>query len=179
MEKTNIHGWFRERLLRARLGLVLTLLLSGCGFHLRGMMAFPSGFNNVAIINQTQHISRDLILSLQRQLREHHINVVDDPSQKAQYWLVLEQDNLAQQLTNVAASTTPRQYQLIYTIQFQLAQANGATLVPSQAVSMQRQVTVNNDRILGSDFESQTIAHEIYQDAATQILTRISSRLVL
>jgi LPS-assembly lipoprotein len=152
------------------------LLLSACGFHLRGLIHFPADFNQVAIINQSQHINQDLINALQIQLKTHDINVVENTNQ-AQYWLVLEQDLLQEQLTNVAASTAPRQFILTYNIQFQLIRAHTTPVVKLQHITVQRQVTINNNRILGSTFESQTIEHEMHQDAAMQILTRLSARM--
>lgn len=151
-------------------------LLTACGFHLRGLVHFPSDFNHVAIINQSQHINQDFMNALKVELEVRGIDVVED-AREAPYWLVLEQDHLQQQITNVAASTAPRQFILSYHIQFQLLRTRTTPVVKLQHITIQRQVTINNNRILGSTFESQTIEHEMHQEAAMQMLTRISARM--
>lgn len=150
----------------------ILFFLTGCGFHLRGVIQLPHHFNHIAIINQNQ-VNRDLISALKDLLRANHIQTVDDPYE-AQYWLVLEKDDLKQVLTNVSSSTTPRQYNLTYQVQFSLIKKEGSPLISSKTISITQQSTINNDRILGSNFEAHTIAHGLRKKAAQQILYRIS-----
>ncbi|OGV26581.1 MAG: hypothetical protein A3F18_06300 [Legionellales bacterium RIFCSPHIGHO2_12_FULL_37_14] len=160
-----------------KLILYCAILLTSCGFHLRGIVNLPRSFNYVAIVNENQHVSPSFIQTLKSTLYEQHVNVVDDPS-KAKYFIILLQNRFNQVLTNVAASTVPRQYQLSYSVQFQVTENKGAVLLPAQTITILREVTINNDRILGSKFESDLIENEMHQNAATQLLARISARLM-
>lgn len=133
----------------------------------------PSWLNSVAIVIQNAH--RDLGPMLKNQLESYQIHVVPDPTQ-ADYLLVIEADGIQQQLTSVAASTAPRQYLLIYDVQFSLVKRKGEVVVPSTHVYITRQLTVNNDRILGSNFEEMQISYEMRRDAAMQIINRLGSK---
>lgn len=151
----------------------LFCLLAACGFHLRGMVDMPSWLNNVAIV--IQNASRDLAPVLKDQLQAYNIHIASSPT-KAEYLLIIEQDNYQQQITNVGASTAPRQYILIYEVLFKLISKPGQVIIPSSHITVTRQLTVNNDRILGSDAEELLLYNEMRRDAAMQIINRISRK---
>lgn len=154
--------------------LAIILFISGCGFTLRGLVQLPPWFNNIGISVQNAH--RDLLPMLKTQLQAYHINVITEDLTKADYLLIIEKDFSQQSLTNVSASTTPRQYELVYSVQFSLNTIKGKPIVPSSTVTINRQLTVNNDRILGSDAEGMIIHREMHRDAAMQIINRISKK---
>lgn len=157
--------------------LCLMFLLTSCGFHLRGLINLPPDFKSVTIVNQNQEINPAFIQTLKAVINAQHVKI-EDNHHKSQYFIILEQNRFNQVLTNVAASTVPRQYQLSYSIQFQFTDANGKELMPAQTITILREVTINNDRILGSKFESELIEQEMHQNAALQLLARISKRLI-
>lgn len=150
---------------------ILTILLAGCGFHLRGFADLPSWLNCVAII--IEDANHDLQSLLKDQLEAYKI-VVPDAISQANYLLVIEKDGYRQEITNVSASTAPRQYLLIYDVQFSLRQIKGRPLISSSHIFVTRQVTINNDRILGSDAEESLLKKEMRADAAIQIINRLS-----
>lgn len=146
-------------------------MLTGCGFHLRGIAEIPKWLNNVAII--TSDSNKELISLLNTILEGYKIQVNSDPD-KADYWLIVEKPTLQQQIISVGASTNPRQYQLILTIQYSLQTRKGEIIKPKRSVVVNRQLTVNNDRILGSNEEETILVNEMRRDAVIQILNRLS-----
>ena len=78
-------------------------------------------------------------------------------------------------MTNVSASQTPRQYLLLYSVQFTLISSGGVTIMPSTHIIITRQFTLNNDRILGSNYEEMTFKREMEREAAAQIISRLST----
>ncbi|KTD21251.1 LPS assembly lipoprotein LptE [Legionella londiniensis] len=147
--------------------------ISGCGFHLRGAIDLPVWLDKVAIINQG--VSQELGSLLSEQLEAYKIKVLDDPS-LADYWLILEEEAFQQQTLSISSSTTPRQYQLNYIVRFKLQAAHGKIIIPTTRVMVTRQITINSDRILGSDAEEALTQMEMRRDAANQILNRISHK---
>lgn len=146
------------------------LLLSACGFKLRGIANIPSWFNNVAIVNQGGQ--KDLTTLLKNQLKAFNIHTVENPA-KADYILIIEHDSLQQKITSISASTTPRQYQLLYTVTYSITRHDAKPIISSKLVTVTRQLTVNNDRILGSDSEELLISKAMRQDAVMQIMGRL------
>lgn len=152
---------------------IISLLLTACGFHLRGFVTdIHPQFDNIAISIQNAH--RDLELLLKDGLLTYGISVTDPTH--ASYLLVVEQDSKHQQITNVAASTAPRQYLISYDVQFTLIKVKGPVLIPSSHVMVSRQLTINNNRILGSNYEEAVFYSEMRRDAAIQIINRLSHR---
>lgn len=157
---------------RGRLALLfLTFMLTACGFHLRGIVDIPKWLNNVAIISKDG--DRQFGTVIGSHLTSHQINVNPEPS-LADYWLIINRINVQQQIISIGASTNPRQYQIIMTVEFLLQSRKGQIIkAPSQVVVI-RQLTVNNDRILGSNQEEAILMAEMRRDAVIQIINRLS-----
>ncbi len=149
---------------------LLALCLSACGFHLRGMIDVPAWLNDISLI--TEDGDKELAILISSQLEANKIKIIHDPAQ-AQYWLIIHQSNLRQQIVSIGASTNPRQYQLILTVSFSLQTVKGKIIKATRDVVVTRQLTVNNDRILGSNEEEAILVDEMRRDAAIQILNRI------
>lgn len=147
------------------------LLLSACGFHLRGLVDVPTWLNNIAIIDE--HNDKQLVSILKTQLDGYHIQVNPDPTE-ASYWLVIKDVARQEQVVSVGSSTNSRQYILVLTVEYTLQTRKGKMLRPISTVRATRQLTINNDRILGSNYEEALFTNEMKQDAATQIINQLS-----
>ena len=147
------------------------LLITGCGFHLRGMLEMPRWLNNMTIV--LQNASRDLEPLLTNQLKTYNIRVNPDPA-RTDFWLIIEEDSYHQQMGSISSSTTPRQYQLYYTVRFKLQRSKGEKILPSTLVVVTRQITLNSDRILGSTYEEDLSKSEMRREAVMQIIQRLS-----
>lgn len=147
------------------------LMLSNCGFHLRGVTGVPKWLDQVAII--VPEGNAGLKSLLKEQLEAYHVRVTDDPT-LANYWLTLENENFQQNISSISSSTTPRQYQLIYSIQFKLERAREYVLIPSNEIVISRQITINSNRILGSNDEENHQKHDMQHEALIQMIYRLS-----
>lgn len=153
--------------------LTLVLCLSACGFHLRGLIDVPEWLNNVSIISKDGN--NELVSILKSQLEGYKIQVNPDPA-LAKYWLIINRSSFQQQIVSIGASTNPRQYQLIMTIEFMLQTRNGQIIKAPKIISVTRQLTVNNDRILGSNEEETILIGEMQKEAVIQIINRLSRK---
>lgn len=160
--------------------LFLLVLITGCGFKLRGMNDMPAWLNNIAIVVEDAH--KDLGAMLKDQFQAYRIRIISNPT-KADYLLIIRNDANQQQITSISASTTPRQYQLTYTVRYSLikvkkTKGSEEVSVPAatNVVSVSRQLTVNNDRILGSDAEGLMTYAEMRREAVMQIINRLSRK---
>ncbi len=147
------------------------LLLSACGFHLRGMINVPTWLNNIAIVDE--HNDKQLVSILKTQLEGFHIQVNPEPTE-ASYWLVIKDVARQEQVVSIGSSTTSRQYILVLTVEYMLQTRKGKIVRPISTVHSTRQLTVNNDRILGSNYEQNLFTNEMKQDAAIQIINQLS-----
>lgn len=151
--------------------IAIALMIMGCGFHLRGSVEMPRWLNNVAIIVEQAHPELAPLLKSQLQAYTIHVNDNDD---RATYWLIIERDRFQQNIAGISSSTTPRQYQLVYTVWFKLQRAKNMEPTPSNQIMVTRQATINSDRILGSTNEEDQLKSEMRRDAVIQLLNRLS-----
>lgn len=150
---------------------LLCFALIGCGFHLRGMLDIPHGLDSIYIVSQSSFY--DISAVLKERFADYHIAVLQVPS-GAHYLLTIEQDTLQENIVSVSSSTSARQYQLIETVRFKLETPHGKVVIPSVSLVATRQLTVNSDRILGSNHEEAILRKEMRQDIAEQMLNRMS-----
>lgn len=156
---------------KAILLIVISLFLSSCGFHLRGLVELPKWLENVYIADKVN--DRDLITKLKVMLKSYKIRVNPDPS-TATYWLIISKSVSHQQIISVGASTNPRQYQLILEVEYSLMLPKGVTLSENKVITVTRQLTINNNRILGSNEEETVLLDEMRQEAVAQLLNQLS-----
>lgn len=154
------------------LGVVLaTLWLSACGFHLRGLVDMPKWLDHVAVLAKDGNY--ELVAALKSRLDSYHIDVSPDPL-RARYLLIINRSVYEQKIISIGASTNPRQYQMLLTTEYQLLDRKGKIIQPPSTAVITRQLTVNNDRILGSNDEQVILLREMRQDTVTQILNQLS-----
>jgi LPS-assembly lipoprotein len=152
---------------------ILALCLSACGFHLRGMIDVPKWLSNIAIISKDG--DTPLVDLLSSQLENYKIEVNPNPSQ-AHYLLIINSVRMQQQIMSIGASTNPRQYQLIMTVEFTLQTRKGEIIKAPRSVVVTRPLTINNNRILGSNDEEAILIEEMQQEASIQIINRLSHK---
>lgn len=147
------------------------VLISGCGFHLRGYVDIPAALNDIELI--IENANHDLLGLIRAQLLTYKIKVVSDHTQ-ANYLLIVEKDDVLQQITNVSASTTTRQYELTYIVHFSLVNSKGTIIIPSTPVSVTRRFIMNSNRVLGSNWVEMLLKTEMRRNAAEQIIYKMS-----
>ena len=135
------------------------------------MIDIPTWLEAVSVVNESDN--RDLVNLLSAQLEGYKIKVNEDPT-KSNYWIIINNSILNQQIISIGSSTTPRQYQLTLETHFTLKSRDGRIIKPTQTVTSSRQFTSNNDRILGSNEEEALLVKEMRQDTVGQIINRLS-----
>jgi LPS-assembly lipoprotein len=151
---------------------VLTICLSQCGFHLRGMAPLPPSFQKVLITAPRE--AHFLENELKRNLEAYHV-MICDKSNDSFFQIVIDKLEFQKQVSNISSSTTPRQYQLIYTVQFHFIDtAQNHDMIPNGQITSSRLVTMNNERLLGSTYEQDFFMKEMQEDLAKQMLSNIS-----
>ncbi len=131
----------------------------------------PEWLDNIYITSPQGNSS--LVTTLETYFRSYGIRINKNPD-SAKYWLVIEHAERQQNINSIGSGSNPRQYQLIYTVSYLLQTAKGKIVKPLNTLSVTRQLTVNNDRILGSNDEAEQLVSEMQADAAAQIINRLS-----
>lgn len=159
----------RRRLLLAGSG-AAALLLSGCGFHLRGPQAldFP-----------TVHINTPASTELGAQLRRliatsGTTTVVEDAAQAEARLQILGNDR-GREILSLTGAGKVREYQLTQTLRFQLLDKAGKPLIPPTSVSARREYTFDDSQVLGKAQEEELLYRDMQNDLVQQMMRRLAA----
>jgi LPS-assembly lipoprotein len=156
--------------MRFFLPISLIILLTSCGFHLRGFQDKPAWITELVIVNQ--NADRKFSDKLEKNLQGYAIEVITEDTKASPLWVTLLNDELTQDLDSVSSSTTPRQYQLTYQLHFQIQYKN-QMLINAGTLSSTRQLTINSNRILGSNDERDQLKAAMQAEVAQQLIVRL------
>lgn len=154
---------------------LLVMLISGCGFHLRGEMPLAKPLHSVYI--QSVDPYGTLVKSLSQSLKMSNVQLAEN-SHEAETTLVIMHDDTSQELLSVGATLQTRQYKLVVTAMFEVNDAKGRTIVPPQSLAESRVITVQSNQILGSSNEANLYFQQMRQALASAIMYRLASREV-
>ena len=146
------------------------LLLSGCGFHLRGEVTLPKVMANTYIQGATPY--SDLETDLRRALTVAGARVSSAPQDATAQLQILREDSGRRVLT-VTVHGKAGEYELFYTVEFQLTDAAGKELVPRQRVTLTRDFTFDETELLGKTGEEDLLHREMRHEMVQRILDRI------
>ena len=152
--------------------LILLALLVSCGFHLRGQVTIPE---NLKKLRLTSQISDPIVQQLKITLQKYGIIVVN-AGQKAPSQLTIESLDHNTAFATTSANTNTKQYNITYNLTFSLF-SEEKPLLSHAVVSSSRTLTVNANRILGSDDEEITLKQEMQQELVQKLLTRVTATL--
>ena len=149
------------------------LLLSGCGFHLRGDIDLPAGLQQMYVDGAAKHST--LGLELRRSLKTSGVNVVNDAS-AAQVILKVSPPAFERRLLSVSgASGKTAEYELIYTLNVSLQDRKGKVVLAPQKLRQLRDYTYDQNNVLGKGDEQSRLQVDMQRDLVRQILNRLQA----
>lgn len=150
--------------------LILTFCVSGCGFHLRGMKPVPPALSQLRII--TTLPSDAFQKTLRQTLLDSGVELSDNPANPSLEILAASNQSIP---GSMSASAQTRQYNLSFTLQYQLRLANGDKIFAPRTIVTRRTLLQNTNRMLGSNTEEQTLFHEMQQEASRRVLDQLTA----
>lgn len=149
--------------------IALSLLLSACGFQLRG-----TGVDNVQL--------EELRLSARNSYGQTYMQVrealeIDGVrlSDSASYHLQLLDESQSRDVVSYTSRATPAELELTSRLTFQVSDKRGRALIGPETLSAQRVFVNDKDNIIGSSEEEQLLQREMRRDLTRQMLFRLSS----
>jgi LPS-assembly lipoprotein len=149
---------------------VLTmLLLSGCGFHMRGAPDLP--FKSIYLnLSDTS----TLYTELSRNLRAGGTVIVTDPK-AAEAVLTVLADQREKKILTLNTFGRVREYALYQNFRFVVKDNQDAILVPPTDITLKREITYNEQQELSKQAEEVLIYREMQSDIVQRILRLIAA----
>lgn len=151
---------------------VLVLLLSSCGFQLRGAYQLPPQMHAtwVNAANPNSALAR----SLKRTLNANGIRLVESQSSSSAVLRLFGEKN-SKRVISVDSRGQAREYELSYSISFSLSLADNTALIAEQTLSLQRDFLFDTTDVLGKGREESTLVSDMQQDMVRLIMLRLQA----
>lgn len=150
--------------------LMLTLVLSGCGFKLRSTQPLPAELHDLYII--ADNIERPMQADLTAALKAHGVTLVEHAAQAA-FTIELLNSELKQTLMNMNPDGQIRNYLIRYTLHYQVLNKAGRIILPPHVIVITRNYTLTSKQLLNESSNFSQLQQSVYQDAINQLLERL------
>lgn len=161
---------------RAVLALGLTVLLSACGFHLRGsngsfMLPFATMYIGLPDTSP-------LAIGLKRYIRAIGSTEVVNTKDGADAVLEVLNDperNRTKTILSLNKNGRVQEYQLGYSINFRVVDKAGNQLLAPTTISLVRPITFDESQVLAKETEEAALYRDMRNDLVQQIMRRLAS----
>jgi LPS-assembly lipoprotein len=149
---------------------LLTVLLTACGFQLRGSYNLPW---------ETLHINlpenSELYFQIKRGIEAGSQTKVITDAKQAGASLVILRNDQHKSILSLSATGLVREFQLTRTFSYRIQDAQGKELLPTSQIILQRDMTFDDARIFAKEAEEVMILREMQQDLVQQLLRRLAA----
>jgi len=150
-----------------------SLLISGCGFQLRGSRgSVDLPFATVFIALPT---TSDLHAQLKRSIEATDKTRVVGDAKSAQVTLAFLGDQQAKNVLSLDTSGKVREFQLVRTLTFRLHDAAGRDWLPATQIAVRRDMYFSDSQILAKEAEEATLWRDMQSDLAYQLMRRLGA----
>ncbi|PHV49432.1 hypothetical protein CSQ91_18685 [Janthinobacterium sp. BJB301] len=161
---------------RAVLALGLTVLLSACGFHLRGsngsfMLPFATMYIGLPDTSP-------LAIGLKRYIRAIGSTEVVNTKDGADAVLEVLNDperNRTKTILSLNPNGRVQEYQLGYSINFRVVDKAGNQLLAPTTISLVRPITFDESQVLAKETEEAALYRDMRNDLVQQIMRRLAA----
>ncbi len=155
--------------------ILLILLLTGCGFQLRGQASLPPEMR-VTYVQTPSGLTPPGSVSrkLPSLLASNGVTLTRDPAQATATITILRETSGRR---TVAADRFDirRQYFLAYDVAYQVTLANGQILIPEEGMNASRTLLFDENRVLGFESAQEALIESMAEDLAWQIVRRLQA----
>jgi len=162
------------RLFTAGVLILLLVLLSACGFKLRGGVDLPPLLQETYIESESPFTG--MARSLRAELETSGARIVDSSEQATAVLRVINEKS-ENRILSVGSTGKASEYELFEEVTFELVDRDGKVLVQRQNLRMVRDLVFDEKELLGKVSESEQLHVQMRRSLARQIITRIGARL--
>ncbi|QEY61190.1 hypothetical protein FXN65_03680 [Metapseudomonas lalkuanensis] len=151
---------------RNLLVLGLTVLLSACGFHLRGTGEAKFALTEMDVT--ARNLYGQTVKSVRQALVDNGVNV----HAGAPYTLVLAREDETQRTASYTTGARSAEYELTQTLQYEI-RGNNDLLLMDDKLTVQKYYVHDSNNLIGSDQEAAQLRQEMRQEMVQQMIMRL------
>jgi len=147
--------------------MLLSTLLSGCGFQLRGQSTLP--FDTLFIQGNTP-----FIVELKRNVASGTQTKIVDRAEGADAVLNLSAEAREKVILSLDTAGRVREYQLRYRVGFYVHNGKGQNWIPTSEIALTRDISFNDAQIIAKENEEALLYRDMQTDMVQQIVRRLT-----
>jgi LPS-assembly lipoprotein len=151
---------------------VMALLLSACGYHLRGALELPANMKNVYVEGGSSPLLEQF-----KQVMKSSSAQLASSRQGAGIVIKVANEEFNRRVLSLSTRGKSNEFELTYRLDYEFANAADAVLMPRQSVEVRREYYNDQQFMIAKDQEEAVIRNEMYQQAVQTIVNR--ARVVL
>jgi LPS-assembly lipoprotein len=146
------------------------VLLTACGFQLRGQATLP--FETIFISFPAGHpIGTDL----KRLIKVGTKTRIVDQAKAAQAILEIISVSNNKEIMSVSGGGRVREFELRYRVSFRLVDSKGVELIPTNEIALRRIIPFTDAQVVAKEGEEAMLVREMQGDSAIQIVRRLEA----
>jgi LPS-assembly lipoprotein len=149
--------------------LLSVLLLTACGFHLRGHAGLP--FNTLYL--EAANLNTPFIDELRRNLEINNVRLVNT-ADKADVILNIASEMPEKQILSLSGSGLVNEFQIRYRVSVHAYDLKQQEWIPTEELLLQRYYTYDNNQVLAKEAEEALLYKSMRTDMVQQIVRRLS-----
>jgi LPS-assembly lipoprotein len=151
---------------------VLAIMLSACGYHLRGALELPANMKNIYV----EGGSAPLLDQFKQALKSSSAKLSASRAGAGIVIKIFNEDS-SRRVLSLSSRGKSNEFELYYRLEYEFANAADAKLMDRQTVEIRREYYNDQQFVIAKDNEEAGIKNEMYQQAVQTIVNR--ARVVL
>ena len=146
---------------------LMALLLSACGYHLRGAFELPAGMKNIFL----EGGSAPLQAQFKKAMELSSIPIAAS-AETAGIIIRIFDENSQRRVLSLAATGVANDFELDYRMEYEIVDAKDILLMARQPLEIKREYYNDQLAIIAKESEETTIKNEMYLQAVRTIVNR-------
>jgi LPS-assembly lipoprotein len=150
----------------------MALLLSACGYHLRGAFQLPENMKSVYIEGGS-----GALLDQFKQVMKGSSTQLANSRKGAGIVIKVSNEDFSRRVLSLSTRGKSNEFELVYRLDYEFANAGDNSLMERQPLEIRREYFNDQQFVIAKDNEEAVIRNEMYQQAVQSIINR--ARVVL
>jgi len=145
----------------------MALLLSACGYHLRGALELPAGLKNVYLEGGSGQLQEQFNSAM----KTSSVGIASSPETAGMIVRIFNEDN-QRRVLSLSSTGTANDFELNYRFDYELVDSKNKVLMPRQSIDIKREYYNDQVAVIAKGNEETVIRNEMYQQAVRSMINR-------
>ncbi len=154
------------------IALLLSALVSGCGFQLRGAANLPEEMSTTWV--NIPDSSSAFVRELELLLRGNGVTLAEGPGEGVAE-LRITRDRITRRALTISGDARVREFELVFDLQFSLVGPSGDVLLGPESLRLERDFQFDEQEILGATTEEELLREDLRRSMAAALIRRLEA----